>query len=303
MIFNKLLIFHFMEALPSADALAEALARRPFRPCSSLEVKSLGWVPPIGLADAPLARSLNGATMLCLRTEEKLLPGSVIAEVAAERIAEAEESTGRALRSKERNALRDEVTQDLLPRAFTHSRRTYGLIDRQTRCLILNASGKAADEFNAVLRQCLGSLPIVPLSTCERPELALTQWLGEDGPPSGVTLESECELRSPEENGGIVRCRRHDLGAPEIQTHLEAGKECVKLAFTWQDRVALTLEQSLAVPRFQLLDLALAERDNAEADSAPELFDADFAILLGELRGLIPALCGWFGGANLKEAA
>jgi len=195
----------------------------------------------------------------------------------------------------------DEVMQDMLPRAFSHMRRTHGYIDPKGGWLVVDsASARKTEDFVALLRQALGSLPVVPLATRERPGVVMTQWVSGGDMPSTVTLESECELRSPEEDGGIVRCRRHDLEVPEIQNHIEAGKEVIKLAFTWNDRLSLVLDETLAVKRLRFLDLVQEAAAEVETNEAAERFDIDFSIMSLELAAFLPALAGMFGGENLS---
>ncbi|BBL75474.1 recombination-associated protein RdgC [Methylomagnum ishizawai] len=303
MFFKNLLLFLFTESLsPNLADLEERLQQRRFQGCGSLELSHIGWVPPVGKGDsAPLVHATNGFLMVCLRREEKILPASVVNEVLADRVEEIESRRGTPVRRKEKDALRDEVMQDLLPRAFVHSKRAYAYIDPKGGWLVVDsASAKKADELTGLLRQCLGSLPIVPFATMQRPSVLMTSWLGEDGPPTGVTLDTDAELRSPEEDGGTVRCRNHDLGAPEIQNHLEAGKEAVKLALTYQDRLSLVLDESLTIKRLRFLDLVQEKAAEVDTDDPAERFDADFAVMALELAEFLPALAGMFGGANVE---
>ncbi len=299
--FKNLAALRFTEPFGlDVKELEERLEQRRFRHCGSLEPVSAGWSAPLGKDSFPLVHGTGGFFMICLQKEEKILPASVVNELVNERVGEIEETQGRPVRRKERDGIRDEVMQDLLPRAFSHSRRTYGYIDPRGGWLVVDsASAKKTEEFASLLRQALGSLPVVPLATRERPGAVMTQWLTNGGPPPDITLESECELRSPEEDGGIVRCRRHDLDVPEIQNHLEAGKEVIKLAFTWNDRLSLMLDEALTVKRLRFLDLVQEEAAEVETDDPLQRFDADFAVMSLELAAFLPRLAELFGGENL----
>lgn len=300
--FKNLACLRFSEPFGlDATELQERLEQRRFRHCGSLEPMSAGWCAPLGKEGLPLVHGTHGFLMVCMQKEEKILPASVINEIVAARATEIEEEQGRPVRRKERESIRDEVLQDLLPRAFSHSRRTYGYIDLQGGWLVVDsASSKKTDEFVSLLRQALGSLPVAPLATRERPGQVLTQWLSDAGAPPGIALESECELRSPGEDGGIVRCRRHDLGAPEIQNHLEAGKEVIKLAFTWNDRLSMVLDETLAIKRLRFLELVQDQAAEVETDDPAVRFDADFAVMSLELAAFLPQLLELFGGENSK---
>ena len=303
--FKNLALLRFTEPFGlGTTELEERLAQRRFRPAGSLEPVSAGWSAPLGKDGVPLVHATSGFLMVCLQKEEKILPASVVNEIVSEKLAELEDARGRPVRRKERDAIRDEVLQDLLPRAFSHTRRTYGYIDPKGGWLVVDsASPKKTEEFASLLRQVLGSLPVIPLATRERPGAVMTGWLANGGPPSDLAFESECELRSPEEDGGIVRCRRHDLGVPEIQNHLEAGKEVIRLALTWNDRLSFVLDESLAVKRLRFLDLVQDEAAAVETDDPAQRFDADFAVMSLELAAFLPRLVELFGGERLDDKA
>ena len=280
--------------------LEERLKELPFRLCGNLEPASAGWFPPLGKEHSPLVHQTGGFLMLCLQKEEKILPAAAVNEVVAGRVAEIEEQQARQVRRKERESIRDEVLHDMLPRAFSQSRRTYGYIDPRGGWLIVDsASARKAEDFVAALRQTLGSFPVRPLATRERSATVMTQWLAGGPVPDGVTLESECELKSPEEDGGTVRCRRHDLDAPEILNHIQAGKEVIKLAFTWNDRLSLVLDDAWSVKRLRFLDVIQEAAADIETDDPAARFDADFAIMSLELDAFLPAITGLFGGESL----
>ncbi|MGZ5031144.1 MAG: recombination-associated protein RdgC, partial [Methylobacter sp.] len=126
----------------------------------------------------------------------------------------------------------------------------------------------------------------------------MTEWLVNNQAPDDITIEDECELRSPEEEGGIIRCKRHDLSLPEIKNHLDTGKEVIKLAVNWADRIAFIIDENLAVKRLKFLDLIQDQVADTEAGSEAEQFDVDFSIMSLELSNFLPRLLELFGGEN-----
>src|SRR5471030_799559 len=75
----------------SADSLERALAPHAFVPASSNELIRQGWAPPRA---GSLVHVVNGQYLLLLKSEKKLLPSSVVNQVAAARAAEMEEALG-----------------------------------------------------------------------------------------------------------------------------------------------------------------------------------------------------------------
>lgn len=295
--FKNLSIFRLTEAFTlTAEELEEKLEALAFRPCGSHEDFSLGWVSPIGKA-APLVHSANGFMMICTKKEERVLPASVLNEMMQEKIDETEEAEGRKLSKKERTAIKDELIFELLPRAFTFSRKLFAYIDVKGGFLVVNSgSTKSAEDLLSLLRKCLGSLPAVPLNTVEKPIATMTEWLLTQKTPKDVNIEDECELRAPEEAGGVIRCKRHDLSLPEIKNHLDIGKQVIKLALTWDDRLSFILDENLSVKRLKFLDLIQDQVTETDAHDEAARFDVDFSIMSLELANFIPRLLEIFGG-------
>ncbi|MDD2801891.1 MAG: recombination-associated protein RdgC [Methylobacter sp.] len=298
--FKNLSIFRLTEefALTPVE-LEEKLGQIAFRPCGQHEEATFGWTAPLGKTSQQLVHAANGFMMICVKKEEKVLPAAVVNEMLQEKILEAEDQQGRKLAKKERAAIKDELIFELLPRAFTFSNKTYAYIDPKGGWIVVDAaSAKKAEDLLSLLRKCLGSLPAVPLNTVDKPVAIMTDWLINNQPPSDITIEDECELRSPEEEGGIIRCKRHDLSLPEIKNHLDTGKEVIKLAVSWADRLAFIIDENLAVKRLKFLDLIQEQVTDTETSSEAEQFDVDFSIMSLELANFLPRLLELFGGEN-----
>lgn len=298
--FKNLALFRFTEPLQiDAAELEQKLDAMRFRPCGSHEEFSFGWTPPLGQSAQQLVHAANGFLMICANKEEKVLPAAVVNELLQERIQEAETQQARRLPKKERDALKDELLFELLPRAFSFSRQTYAYIDPKGGWLIVDAaSSKKAEDLASLLRKCLGSLPVTPPLTRQRPVDVMTDWLNTGQAPKDISIENECELRSPEEDGGLIRCKRQDLSAPEIKNHLDTGKQVIKLAVSWADRLSFIVDENLAIKRLAFLDLIQDQLADIETDDRAEQFDAEFSIMSLELANFVPRLLELFGGEN-----
>lgn len=298
--FKNLALFRFTEPFQiDAAELEQKLDAMRFRPCGSHEKFSFGWTPPLGQSAQQLVHAANGFLMICANKEEKVLPAAVVNELLQERIQETETQQARRLPKKERDALKDELLFELLPRAFSFSRQTYAYIDPKGGWLIVDAaSSKKAEDLASLLRKCLGSLPVTPPLTRQRPVDVMTDWLNTGQAPKDISIENECELRSPEEDGGLIRCKRQDLSAPEIKNHLDTGKQVIKLAVSWADRLSFIVDENLAIKRLAFLDLIQDQLAGIETDDRAEQFDAEFSIMSLELANFLPRLLELFGGEN-----
>ncbi len=299
--FKNLALYRFTEHFTlSSTELEEKLAEKQFQPCGKHDTFSQGWTSPLGNGAESLIHPSNGFMMLCLKKEEKVIPAAVINEMLQDKIADVEEQEARKLARKERSAMKDELIFELLPRAFSFSKKTYAYIDTKGGWMVVDAaSAKKAEDLLSFLRKGLGSLPLIPINTIDQPVLRMTQWLTDKHTiPKEFTIEDECELRSKEDEASIIRCKRHNLSLPEITNHLDNGKQVIKLAINWTDRLSFIIDENLAIKRLKFLDLIQDQVANTEADDEVAQFDVDFSIMTLELANFLPCLLKIFGGEN-----
>ncbi len=298
--FKNLALFRFTESFPlTAAELESKLEQMKFRSCGNHEQFSIGWTTPLGRAGQQLVHASNGFMMFCMQKEEKVLPASVVNEIVLEKIQQAEEQQARKLAKKERSAVKDEVVFELLPKAFSFSRYTYAYIDPQGGWLLVDAaSANKAEDLVSLLRKCLGTLPVIPPNTVTQPATTMTGWLDGEMVPADIVIEDECELRAPDQEGGIIHCKRQDLSQPEIKNHLNSGKKAVKLAVSWADRLSFIIDESLSIKRLRFLDLIQEQAAEIDSYDEQQQFDVDFSIMSLELAGFLPRLLELFGGEN-----
>lgn len=281
----------------TADRLAEQLARLTFQPCGSQDLQSMGWAPI--LPDGGLVHNVGGQWMVALGVEQRLLPSSVVKQEVNERAEAIELQQGYRPGRKQLSELKDAVMQELLPRAFTRRRRTFTWIDPVGGWLAVDASSrKGAENVLDALHKALDDLPLKLLNLRMSPGAAMTNWILEGEAPGAFTIDLDCELCSVAEESSKVRYVSHSLEGKDVRDHIAAGKQVTKLGLTFDDRISLVLTDKLEVKRLQFLDVLkeAASGQVADATSQEELFDADFAIMAGELQRMIPALVEAMGG-------
>jgi recombination associated protein RdgC len=304
--FRNLLIYRLTQALEiSASELESALAGKPARPCASQEMTTYGFAPPAGKGDAPLVRDANGFWLIRCRKEEKILPGSVVNDALKEKVDEIEETQQRKVYKKERDQLKDEIVQTLLPRAFTRRKNTFAAIMPTEGLVIVDtATAKAAEDLLSTLREALGSLPVRPITTKISPTATMTEWLrGQENNAGGdFWLCDGALLRDTDEQGSIT-AKHQDLTSDEIRLHLDSGKNVTKLALAWKKDLSFVLDEGLVIRSLRFDDL-LQERalDDAGKDS-DELAQADasFVLMMLTFQEFIPALLEALGGEHVPE--
>ena len=295
--FRNLCVYQLGDAFSmDAEQLESRLQGGGFQPVGAHDPESRGWVPPIAPGGEQLVHAAGQRLMICLQTESRVLPPAVIREQVEQRIAEREEAMGRPVGRREKVRLKEEVTIDLLPRAFTKSRRLYAYLDLEDRWLVVDAATwREAELLTDDLRAMLGSFPVRPLQTDSSPVQVMTDWLARDRFPSDLEPGEEAVFEDPRTEGAEVRCKRQDLRSDEMRTHVRAGKRVRRLAVDWDGRVNAVLDADLSIKRLKFADLVQSDADDREAESPAERFDTDFAIMTGELSRFLQRVPVWFG--------
>jgi recombination associated protein RdgC len=288
----------------SADELEAQLAKHPFQHCNSQDMDSRGWVSPSG--NDLLVHAIAGQWLIALGTESRLLPAAVVKQEAEERAVLLEEQQGYRPGRKQMKDLREQVTQELLPRAFTRRRRTWAWIDPVNGWLGIDAASPArAEDVLEHLRKTLDHFPLALVHTQRSPASVMADWLFEGAAPTGFSLDQDCELRSVNEDRAAVRYVHHPLEGEkltaEVRGHLEAGKLPTRLALTFDDRLSFILTDKLELKRLDFLDVIHDQIDDSN-DDAEALFNAEFALMTGELVRLLPALVEVLGGEQEQAA-
>ncbi len=278
----------------TVELLETALEKQSFRPGNSQEMQSLGWVPPI--ENGGLVHALNGQYLLSLRADKKLLPSTVINQFAKARAQDIEEQQGFKPGRKQMKEIKELITEELLPKAFSVHRDTRVWIDTKNHWLVIDAAAAAkSDEVLGMLAKAIEPFPVAPLYVEQSPAAAMTNWLVSDEAPSGFSIDQDTELRSTSESRAAVRYVRQSIAIDDVQKHVQDGKQCTRLALTWADRVSFVLTEGLEIKRVSPLDV-LKENQDMSAHNDAERFDSDFTLMTGELAKLMTDLVEALGG-------
>ena len=281
-----------------ASELSQRLSRRPFQPCRPSQPVSSGWVPALSDDASDYVHKSGDYWLIRLQREERLLPASVIRSEVNARIQEIQAGQGRRVQRKERLDIVDEVTQDLMPRAFTKSQYLEALInDREGWVWVNTASAARAEELLSLLREALGNLSVVIPDTQKSPVIVMSQWLLNGGLPEGLSFGGDLDLEDPQEEGGVIRIRGMYLESDEIRRHIESGKQAVRLALSWQDQVDFVVDKDLSLRRIRFSDELKGINEELDEDALARR-DAD-CLLMGEtLSTLQTAITKTYGGIS-----
>ena len=286
--FKNLYLFKFEKDFTlNAEELHDELLKKPFTPCSATQRESLGWVSPIGSGDS-MTHSSSKNILITMARQERILPAAVVKEALQEKIEVIQDSENRKVGAKEKKELREEIEDQLLPRAFTRTQKIDAWIDPKNGWLLLNtSSAPRAEEFATLLRKTLGSLPIALPQSEVSPSVAMTQWLSNRELPAPFILGFESELKNQGDDKGSVVFKQHDLTLDEIQTSLKAGKSVSKLALEWDEKISFVLTEELQIKKLKFLDVLDEQLKDNDPQTHEEHLDIEFALMTGEVAQLL----------------
>lgn len=297
MLFKNLQLFSLAKRFKTTPGTLETtLAEHPLVPCSAAAMESRGWVEPA--ESTGLVYSQGKHMLLTLGVQQRLLPASVIRQTVKDKAAALEKQQGFKPGRKQLRDLTDRVADELRPRAFVRERRINAWIDLSDHYFIVDASApKLAEDFATVLRNDLGEFPAVPAEAQSSLSSALTSWVVGGRAPGRFALDQDCELIGSENNQAAVRYVRHGLDGAEIRSLIKNGKTVSRVGLNWRDRLSFVLTDKLAIKRLRFQDLdGSAPDEGGEQGKGEDEFEADFALMTGEVSAMLKELFEHLGG-------
>jgi recombination associated protein RdgC len=277
------------------EDLHTALEAKPFMGCGKEQRESIGWVPPLGRHSEQLVHVANGYMLLTIAHQERMLPSSVIREELDERVALLEDKESRKVSNCEKKDMREQIEFELLPQAFTRTRKMDAWLDLEQGWMIVNTSSSTqAERMTKLLRTTLGSLPVAAPKTDSSPTNLMTQWLNEGVLPVPFALGEECELRSQGDEKSVAVFKRHELTTDVVQANLAAGKMVSKLGLVWDEKISFILSDELQLRRVRFLDVLEDSLKDSDPQSHAEKLDIEFSLMTGEVTKLLADLMKCF---------
>lgn len=294
--FTNLQVYQLKEPINLAD-LEERLATKPAKPCSAELSFSIGFSPIADNENYTL--QCKDFILLKVTTSEKVIPKSTLRKEQAKRIAEEEEKSVVPLERVIKEQIRSEVYSELLARAIERSKDTSLIINTKDNLIFINSSSKSlSEQCLNILREALGSLRVVPITTQLKPDCVMTDWLRKERATQGFFILNECDLISSFEDGGTIKIKNEDLITEEVQAHIKNGKFVTKLGLAY-DNLVFSVDKSLTFRRIHHLNDPNELEDNTDD---PELqLSAAVFIFANAITQMVKDITTAFGG--IKESA
>ena len=281
----------------SAESLRTALQTQAYHEGENgPESENPGWAT---VRDGDLVYSMQRQHLLKYKVAKRVLPGGVVKDAVARRAKQIEEKQGYKPGRKQMKEIKELVTAELLPKAFLQTRETLVWLDLEDGWLFIDAaSDSRRDDILGLLSKTFTPFPVVPLHVAQSPAGSMTAWLNDGEAPGGFTIDQEVELVSTGESAASVRYLRETPEQEEVLRQVGAGKQCVKLALTWNDRISFVLTADLTIKRLAPLDVMRESYDESGdgAANADDMYQSMFVLFTGEVRKMMADVVLSLGG-------
>lgn len=286
-------LYALTRALPT-DELTTGLEKLPFGETTALQMVNSGWVPPF--TGSALVHEADLVKVAALRVDTKVLPASAVNMAVRDKALEIEEQQGYRPGRRQLKEIKEQVIDTMLGTAFSRTTitRAYFWDDM---LLIDTGSPTVAGLVMGHLAKCLDPFPVAALHLKTAPAAAMTDWLLADEAPEFFTIDQEAELQSTDSRRAVVRFVRTSVPIDQVQ----AGRQCVKLAMTYADRVSFLLTDSFVLKRITPLDVIRQGREDY-FETEQDRIDGEISLITRELRVLVGALIDELGPQVDEEA-
>lgn len=294
--FNNALIFQCRDL--STTNLEQELEAHRLKPCPGHARLNYGWLESI---NELLLHSAQNFHFFTMGKNEKLLPSSVINQELAERIAQLELNQDRKVKRSEKAQMKEEIEFELLPKAFSITKKMHALYDPASQRLIINSSSlNQANQLLALLRKTLDQIQLEPLNIDADLSQYFTQWVSNPNLlPKHFELAPNCLLYSPQDENKKVNCKGYEFPADEIAQLIKQGLLVNEINLIWNERIQFTLNSDFTLKRIKCIEYLLDELHEIDkSDDLLEQQDANLCLLGSELKQLTDSLLELFTQTN-----
>lgn len=296
--------------------LNDLMGERPARAPGNQELATIGFVKPTGEDDLLVDDINNETRVFAVGIAERMLPAKIVRTAAMKKVRQIENEQQRKVYAREKQQIKDEVIQDLLPRAFIDTRVIYGMI-MGPYLIIDTSSVKRAESVLNLLRETMGSLGVRPVTVKGTPISKFTDWFTHKERLHHFELTGDFKANSSGDefdfvNGkgtsptdetlsDLVRDAERRVTVLGLQHHCDDG-----------EGVSFTVNEMLGIKGVKWPDHlieqanddagALDDQDEVDAEKhASTLLRATFLLIAAEMHKLLQNLLLELGGEEVPD--
>lgn len=270
-------------ALTNLVALNDAANEFAFVAPQGQEAIRFGFVPPYPHVSANLIYAASNCLFFAIKTQWKDIPASALNDEMQPLLKAKVEATGRDLTKLEKTEIKEQVLQNLIPRALAKSKVLQGYIDIEQSLIVFNSSSaNDAETAMGLMRKAFESLPALPWLDAHKLSMLLNLWCKEQGLPQGILRGHNGSFKAPDSCGAVSSFKNHVFDE-RVTQHLD-DKLCTQLEMYWPERFSFTINDSGTLCKLKWNNTYTASNDEMGYDDLPARTDADLLLMLSALR-------------------
>jgi len=269
------------------EYLATAMESRQSREIGRMDLSHIGW----GRFDNGEFIIQTGEKLLIKLTErKKVVPPAAVKMELDKKVRKFEAREGRCPARKEKNELKDEVMQEILPKALEVSKDMHVILDLKDKKVYVGAGTlKAGDDIAGAVVKDLG-ISIVPYFGSEDMIASMTHWLMNDGLENDETfgIGSSCSMEADLEKKSKVKLSNVNLSSDECREHVAVGYKVVDIELYIPDTVSFTITKDTTIKKLAFDDMFIDSDD--ELDDEVSFIMAQIELIVDAIKSIDNAL-------------
>ncbi len=225
-----------------------------------------------------------------MQIEGKILPTNVVSQYVKDKIKHIEKEEKRQIKTKEKSRIKDDVIQELLPKAFSKLTKVYAYVDTHQEIIIINSIYSAKiDLFLTLLKRTFKSVS-VDLLELNNPTKTLNHWLTYDSYPKSIELAEFCLLEDPNKRSRLVRCTNQPLTTTGIQAFLSDGYEVKQIGLIWNEYFNFVISNHFCFTSVKIEQLLDQTMESSENESTVQRWHTDFILFASTVTKMMNEL-------------
>lgn len=286
--FNNLMVWRLHEpiALDHVD-LNEALAKLAAQAPSASEMERVGFIEPLGCQNIFIEKISPETSLIAINIAKRMLPGKIVKRIVDNKAKQIAEAEGRKVFAREKQRIKEQVFEELLPRAFVDHSQVYAML--QGPYIILGVgSAKRGEMLLDALRHAVGSLKVTPVNVHRTPVHHYTRWFGygDVQDSSRFTLGSQFAAHGTTSDSEAVKGSWPFSSDDTLSDWVvQGGKKVTSIGLNWQSEnleseVPFVVNEMLGLKGIkwpaEIVDMAM----NEAGDEAEEIEVARTTLLM-----------------------
>jgi recombination associated protein RdgC len=273
--------------------LALLLNQTKFRECGATESETFGWDSALpGTTNLVHSVDNNNYQLIRACKSTKTLPTDFLNREIAKQTKVIECDQSRKVTKKEKEQIKEDLLFEHLPNAFPNYKHTDVYFDNINQLLIVNTATRgAAEDVLALLRKCIGTLPVtayftVPLQDC------LNHWVdGQRDIEPGFVLGGNVQFSSSGDAPAQAKfTNEEDIKAKAISNFIiNEDRDVNYLSLEFDEAFYFTLDARGFLKGIKPFDVLAEQNEDIDSDDDLARIDADFFLFAREMGRLFCA--------------